>query len=663
MKKQTALSLISLLPLIASCGGGIGDSSSSEERVLLGDMLSKEYVVLTKATPSETETYVANELAETFYRCTDKKLEILNDANDLEGRHFISLGDTSYYQTIAKTNTKIDLSKEALNEDGFYIYTNSENVYINAYNDRGVMYGVYEFLEDTLGVKYLSHDYTYYPTSLKEVNLYSYDKAYVPLFSQRAFLNTPVFYNDYEYVAHMRFNTDYCIMPSYMGGSSLWHAFPNPAHTVGAILPYADYLAGGNDSEGNPLIKEEYREVYAHRESDGKNYSNWYLGSLDLCYTNGVTYHVGEETSTLNLMIEALKKILTEDTSCELLHVGQADVASSCPCPHCSESAGKYRSSGVMVRFMNKVEEAVNSYLRETQNGREVTFSMFAYSYNVQPPLNEDGEPVDETVIPNKRVAVKYAPIQAYYAYSLDDDRQNDNTRGQLTRWSKLGCDFMAWTYATVFAHYFCYIPHYLSMKDLLLELRNAGVIYEFDQSIYNEYGVYQQYLDSYIFSKLCWDPYLNVNDLVTDFCLYYFGIDAYENVVAYHEAMNNHFSYMESRSVTLDHVGTFYTSENYPYQFMKKVCSYFDDALSKTRNDDTLGASEKEAYIAHLEKASLAPNFTMLKFAPYYDGYNEEMISSLASDFFALCDKYGVKRYGESSNLTMANLKKEYGI
>ena len=661
MKKGTALSLTLLLPLIASCGNG--NASASEERKLLGDMLSKDYVILTKATPSETESYAAKELADTFYRCTSKNLEIVNETAPLEGKHFISLGSTTYFENVAKSNSKIDLSKEALNEDGFYIYTNSENVYINGYNDRGVMYGVYEFLEDTLGVKYLSYDYTYYPTGLNEVNLYSYDKAYVPLFSQRAYLNTPVFENDYEYVGHMRFNTDYCIMPSNMGGSSLWHSFPVPGHTVGSILPYSDYLAGGSDSSGNPLIKEEYREIYQHRTVDGKNYSNWYLGSLDLCYTNGVTYNVGEANSTLNLMIESLKKILTEDTTCEFIHIGQADVASSCPCPHCSESAGQYRSSGVMIRFMNKLEEAVNSWLRETQNGREITFSMFAYSYNVQPPVNDDGEAIDETVIPNKRVAVKYAPIQAYYEYSLDDDRQNDNTRGQLQRWSKLGCDFMAWTYATVFSNYFCYIPHYQSMKNLLSELKAANVIYEFDQSLYDESSVFQQHLDAYIFSKLCWNIDLNVNDLVKEFCKYYFGVDAYEDVLAYQNAMDNHFAYMESKDVTVDGSGTFFTSENYPYQFTKKACSYFEDAITKTKNNSNLDVTAKETYIAHLEKASLTPGYTMLTFAPYYDGFSDEMVSSLASDFFALCDKYGVKKYGENASLTISSLKKEYGI
>ncbi|HBM69865.1 MAG TPA: hypothetical protein DD377_00375 [Firmicutes bacterium] len=643
-----------LLPLICSC-----NESEDISPKFLCDMLSKDYAILLAKESSETENYVAKELKDTYFRCTNVNLDILDDIAMLNGKNFISLGNTEQFNGI-QARKKIDLSKQALNEDGFYIYTESNNIYINAYNDRGIMYGVYEFLENTLGVKYLSHDYTYYPLSLKEVNLYSYDKAYVPLFPQRAYLNTPVFDNDFNYVAHMRFNTDYAVMPSYMGGSSLWHQFPIPGHTVGSILPYTNYLEGGVDSNGMPLIKEEYKEVYQHRYIDDKVVNNWYLGELDLCYTNGVDYNISNSNSTLNLMIESLKEILTKDTTCEYLHIGQADVAFSCPCSHCSESASKYKSSGVMIRFVNKVEEAVNSYLRETQNGREVTFSMFAYSYNVQPPVNDEGKPIDETVIPNKRVTIKYAPIQADYVYSLDDSRQNDSTRNQLKKWSVLGCDFMAWTYATIFSNYYYYYPHYQSLRNLLTELHNANVIYEFDQSLYNEYNVYQQYLDAYVFSKLCWDIDKDVNELVKEFCKYYFGDDAYMDVYNFHMLMDGHYNYLTTKGITLDSGGSFITGTNFPYQLMNKACQYFADAIAKT---NASSSKQKETYIKHLEIASLTPLYMSLRFYPYYDGVNDEMSSSLASKFFDLTDKYGVKKYGENSLLTIANLKKEYGI
>ena len=84
------------------------------------------------------------------------------------------------------------------------------------------MYGSFEFLEDTLGVRFLT-DYDTYVPNKNEVTLFSYDKTYVPQFPQRAYLNTAVFSNKKEYVAHMRFNTDYCVMPENMGGNTNLH--------------------------------------------------------------------------------------------------------------------------------------------------------------------------------------------------------------------------------------------------------------------------------------------------------------------------------------------------------------------------------------------------------------------------------------------------------
>lgn len=658
MKKVNVLALSMLIVPLLSCSN---EESNSKERRLLCNMLDKQYGIVLSDSPSETETYIANELKETYYRCTNVELPIYFDSNVPSETNFISLGDTSSYLSISSSKN-IDLSIEALNEDGFYIFTNSNNIYINSYNDRGLMYGTYEFLEDTLGVKYLSYDYTYYPTLTNNVSLYSYDKAYVPAFAQRAYLNTPVFENDFSYVGHMRFNTDYAVMPSFMGGSSLWHKFPVPGHTVGSIIPYKDYLSGGVDENGDPLIQDEYREVFQHRYIGNEVVTNFYLGELDLCYTNGVDYNQDSDKSTLHLMVESLKKILDEDRDCEYLHIGQADVAYSCPCSNCSKMASKYRSSGVMIRFVNKVEEQVNSYLRETQDGREVTFSMFAYSYNVKPPLNEDGTTIDESVIPNKKVTIKYAPIQADYVFSLDDSRQNDSTRNQLKQWSTLGCDFMSWTYSEIFTNFFYYYPHYTSLSSLLKELYNAKVTYEFDQSLYNENAVYSQHLDAYIFSKLCWNLDADVNNIVEEFCKYYFGETAYKDVLSFHELMNNHYLYLNSKGIRLSSDGSFITSTNFPIQLMEKSCKYFTDAIEKTLSS-SISKEEKDIYVAHLEKAYLTPLYMKLRFYPFYDGVSDEANSKLANEFFALTDKYSVNKYGENALLTVASLKKEYGI
>ncbi|HBX25335.1 MAG TPA: hypothetical protein DEF61_03590, partial [Firmicutes bacterium] len=121
-----------LLPLICSC-----NESEDISPKFLCDMLSKDYAILLAKESSETENYVAKELKDTYFRCTNVNLDILDDIAMLNGKNFISLGNTEQFNGI-QARKKIDLSKQALNEDGFYIYTESNNIYINAYNDRGM---------------------------------------------------------------------------------------------------------------------------------------------------------------------------------------------------------------------------------------------------------------------------------------------------------------------------------------------------------------------------------------------------------------------------------------------------------------------------------------------------------------------------------------------
>ena len=656
MNKKITLLVASLGTLLLSCSEA---TASSESSSLLSNMLEDTYAILIPTNATSTELRAANELADTFLRCTGKTLSL--ERTETNGIHYISIGNTSLFEEVSKKK-HFDLSKGALNEDGFVLYTSGKDLLINAYNGRGITYGVYEFLEKTLGVQYLSGDYTYYPT-LDKVDLYSIDKTYVPAFSGRAYLNTPVFDNNIPYVSHMRFNTDYCAMPEDYGGSSLWHKFPIPAHTAGTILPYKNYLEGGTDANGNPLLKEDYREVYQHRYSDAGVTNNWYLGALDLCYTNGVDYNQGNPKSTLELMVSSLKAILDEDRTCEFLHVGQEDVPSSCPCSHCRDSATKYRASGVMIRFMNEVESRVNEYLRETQNGREITFSMFAYSYDVNPPVGEDGKPLDPSVIPHTKVSVKYAPIQATYLYSLDDERQNDSTRGQLKRWSALGCEFTTWTYATNFGHYYLYYPHYQSMSSLINELHQAGVTYEFDQSLYNENAVYTQYLDAYVFSKLCWDSSLDVNELANDFCHYFFGEKGGKYVSLFQEEMNNQYAYLEEKGIDLNTSQDLFSMEYFPYAFMERMDGYVLQAIEETNADSSLSDKEKETYVNHLEMARLSPLYLKMRLSPVYDRVSDDAAKAVAKEFFDVADRVGAKRYGEASDRTLASLRNEYGV
>ena len=222
----------------------------------------------------------------------------------------------------------------------------------------------------------------------------------------------------------------------------------------------------------------------------------------------------------------------------------------------------------------------------------------------------------------------------------------------------------MAWTYHCIFGNWFWYYPTMQTFSDLIKEMKNSGAEYEFAQSVFIEGGVFQQWMDSYVFSKLCWNPDANVNDLRNEFLRYYFGEAAYDNMVKYFTEMDARYTYISSTNESLRTTREgFYKTEYWPLAFMNRMIDLFDTSIDATKANDSLSDGEKQTLIAHLEEASLMPMWMRLYNASRYAGLTQESISGLAAEWIALAEKYGVNKYGESASLTIGSLKQQYNL
>ncbi len=671
MKRFTKI----LLSLILVCSLGTSACTCSGEKeetnafvsVEIGEMTTatNPYKVVIPKEASATVEYSANEIKSYYKQVTGEDMEIVTDENLTltEDSSFISIGDTTIFSSAQDKHGAVDLSAKALNQDGFAIFTYGNNVIINAYNDRGLMYGAFEFIEQTFGVKFLTADYTYVPKK-DTVTLWSYGKSYVPAFSQRAYLNSAVFSNKYEYVAHMRYNTDYCRMPENMGGSTKWYNFGNPAHTIPGIVPTEDYL----DSTTGEIVTE-YKDAFAHtgtgdemvtfKHSDGT--------VLDICYTSGVnadgTFDKGNTKSAVALVVEGLKERILEDEDAEWFMVGQADRNTSCPCPRCSEARNQYMASGVMVRFINCVNAQLQAWIAENNMQRTVNLCMFAYDYNEQAPLNTQGEVIDPTVVPAENVWVKYAPIHSIYYYSINDEKQNDQTKGVYEDWAKVTNRLMTWTYATWYSNYFWYYPTMQTFTDTMKLLKASGNEYTFVQGIYSEKYAYQQDMDSYVLSKLFWDLDADVEELRNEFLRYYFGEAAYENMVLYHDTMDLNYRYIaEEDANLLSYAGDYWMSTYWNLKFMNNMVDLFDKSIEAVKADTSISEDDRAAYLTNLSIARLTPTWMRLYNAKRY-GMDEENVTALAKEWITNAENFGVTRTGENAALTIEAVKVEYGI
>lgn len=671
------LTICLVLPLFAALSACSKGGNGAHERKEIGDLLSFDttYTVVLPASYTATQGYAAEQICYYFRQVTGEEISYVTDTGLVlsEDSTYISLGNTGLYASAARSKKNIDLSREALNSDGFYIFTYGKNVLINSYNDRGIMYGAFEFIEDTLGVKFLTDDYTHIPQK-DSVVLYEYDKTYQPAFEQRAFLNTAVFSGDTEYVAHMRYNTDYCVMPENMGGTTKWCQFGgDPAHTLPAIVKVSDYYSGKlyNGEAGKQEIKPEYVQCFAHTGGNDSTETVYYYqdswGVLDLCYTDGLnddgTLDEAKEISAIRLVIESLKNYIVDNPDAEYFMLGQADRPYGCPCDDCVAARSKYAASGLMIRFVNCVSDEIAKWMTLEGMERDVKLTIFAYDYDETAPVDDDKNVLDPTVVPRDNVYIKYAPIRSVYYYALDDERQNDDTRGIFSDWANVTDRMMAWTYHCYFGNWFWYYPTMQTFSDMIDMMRKVGTKYEFAQSVYLESGVIQQWVDSYVFSKLCWNPEANVTDLRNEFIRYYFGEDAYENMLQYYEEMDGRYTYLSTKSVSMRTGEAVCRAEYWQLAFMNRMVELFTSSEEATRANPALTEAEKQTYIAHLEKASLMPMWMRLYNANKYAGLTQERISELAAEWISLAEKYGVSRYGENAAFTVGALKQQYHL
>ena len=104
---------------------------------------SSDYTILLPESPQPAESTAATELSTILGQVTGATIDVVaeNRARDVstEG-NFISVGETQLYK-------EQEFKAENLNTDGFLIKTVDNTLFIIGENQRGTLYGVYEFLE------------------------------------------------------------------------------------------------------------------------------------------------------------------------------------------------------------------------------------------------------------------------------------------------------------------------------------------------------------------------------------------------------------------------------------------------------------------------------------------------------------------------------------
>lgn len=256
------------------------------------------------------------------------------------------------------------LTRSGMKTDSFVIRRNGDQILINGGGTRGVLYGTYEFLKGTCGIRFFSPVMTHIPPR-RVIRVKSVDATgdfYFPM--RDIYISAKVLPLDggrFAIANGLSRDGDRKISQAF--GGAFDYGPPYSCHTFNHYIPAEKYL-------------KSHPEYFSLR--NGKRVGGQNLGQL--CLTNPELRKVFAEKLLANIR-ETTRKAAAEDRAAPLIYdVSHNDNSNCCQCPSCSAFAQRENQSGVMIDFLNYLADCVKPEFPD------VRLQFFAYQYNSEPP-------------------------------------------------------------------------------------------------------------------------------------------------------------------------------------------------------------------------------------------------------------------------------------
>ena len=565
-------------------------------------MENAEFNVVYKAVPvnvvvdsdaTKTELYAANELAGYIEQVTGKAVTVGVETRDTNNIY-------------VSTDTSLNLAM-----DSFKLSTDAKgNIHINGTDERGTLYGVYEYEEANLGIKFLSETYTHVPFTGKQISTLSsaQEKNYVPSFAYRTYMNNGIGLDgdkNVKYSSHLRFISQFSQEKAHTELKDEvqyfmpWMAKPwlTSVHSLiyyAAIGAYksgrTDLVSASFDANGE-FTSVKFTDSTISSEAEGA-IDNTYAGIPDICYSSPVAK---------DWVIAGLKYMIdTYGDEYDYFMLGQADKTLECDCSDCKKAitasisnfwSPKNNKADLTATFIKDVVTAVNAGGSKYSSEKIV---MFAYQKTETAPKNTISGMPDN-------VYIQWAPIDQDRYFALDDTNPSNWT-------TKTGVNkFMVWSYEVDFGYYFNYYPTMHTWVDNFQTYKDLGVEAVMMQSTWDTAGVVDSYLDAYVASKLLWNfESGNATQMKAlrdsakeEFIEYFYGKDAKDLIVQYYNDFDALYKTKFSSGGYLNSGTRTFNESDLNHQL-----GLINEAIAKTTD---------ATYLAHLEMLSLTPRY-MLK-------------------------------------------------
>ncbi len=432
---------------------------------------------------------------------------------------------------------------EGLGEDGFRIRAANGRITVTG-GRRGLLYGVYELLENYAGIEWFSHDFECVPPK----PLLSVPDG-TDIIRRPDFITRDMFWfqamNRPDFAARLRLNGSSMGVSARHGGAAnpdsvkLWKC-----HTFYKLCDPAKY------AKSNP-------EFFSERDGSRKIQH----GETQLCLTN---------PELVKIVTENLLAVMRSEPDRVCFSVSQMDWKKFCMCAACrAVNDEECSEAGTYVRFLNSVAEKTAKIFPD-----KIVTTM-AYQFTRKPPKTR--------LHPN--AGVIYAAIDRDMArpFGCGKDERNYLIPSELMKWGALTQNFFVWDYTTDFHAYPLPYPNVRTFQPNLQIMKNANVRHVFMQGAWNGNLASFAAFKTWLLAHLMWDVNADVEKLSNRFFKGYYGA-AHPYVKAYFDELESLPNRYPATSLAWNESPS---SKMVDDAFLEKAEKLLDQALAAVKGDE----------------------------------------------------------------------------
>ena len=502
-------------------------------------------------------------------------------------------GASDYEIVIGVTDRDTDrvkAARDAVELDGYTMLMDGNRLYITGSCDRGTMYGVYCFMEDYLGVRFLSK------SSVAVI-----DQATVEIPTDLHTTHTPGFELRDVYWYDARYDQG---LSNHIKDNS-FRDNSTPVPEIGGGIGYAGtFVHTINLLQGKPHKVDEQP-----------------------CLTDEAIYQQ---------ILANVRAWLDANPQATIISVSQNDTHEGfegCPCENCqaiNEREGT--PMGSLLAFVNRIAGDI----KDDYPG--VYVDTLAYRYTRKAP---------KTIKPADNVIIRLCSIECCVTHALSDETCEKNVafKQDIEAWAAICDNLYVWDYTTDFVAYFMTYPNMDVLWDNVRFFKEHNVRGLFMQGQYNSDSGEFSELRTYLLGKLLWDPDMTEEEYyahMDEFLRLYYGT-GWEKIKTYIDTMtaialadssNPHVSCFDAPL----EVAPYMTPEG------KRDKNYSRTLLALWEEAYELAETEEQK--SHVEKSSIQAYFYCLFGGP------EKERSEYRDKIRELCGKYGIALYNEAADL-----------